>query len=52
MTGWPALPVIYEVNTAVWLQELSVAAGRPRTLSDVTPASGSPLPRTESMRSG
>ena len=36
--GWPREPVIYEVNTAVWLQELSSAAGRPRTLGDVTPA--------------
>ena len=26
MTGWPDIPVIYEVNTAVWLAELS---GRP-----------------------
>ena len=25
MTGWPARPVIYEVNTAVWLDELSRA---------------------------
>jgi hypothetical protein len=35
--AWPQNPVIYEVNTAVWLQELSSAAGRPRTLADVTP---------------
>ena len=28
MTGWPDKPVIYEVNTAVWLAELSRAAGR------------------------
>jgi hypothetical protein len=27
--------VIYEVNTAVWLDGLSRAAGRPLTLSDV-----------------
>ena len=26
MTGWPDQPVIYEVNTAVWLAELSRAA--------------------------
>jgi hypothetical protein len=36
MTGWPDRPVIYEVNTAVWLGELSRAAGRPMTLADVT----------------
>jgi glycosidase len=35
MTGWPARPVIYEVNTAIWLADLSRAAGRPVTLADV-----------------
>jgi hypothetical protein len=34
-SGWPAQPVIYEVNTAVWLAELSRAAGRSLTLADV-----------------
>jgi Alpha amylase, catalytic domain len=38
MTGWPGTPVIYEVNTAIWLSEQSRAAGRPVTLADV-PAS-------------
>jgi hypothetical protein len=38
MTGWPEQPVIYEVNTAVWLGALSRAAGRRLTLADV-PAS-------------
>ena len=38
MTGWPARPVIYEINTAIWLGDLSRAAGRPVTLADV-PAS-------------
>jgi len=37
MTGWPAEPVIYEVNTAVWLEALSGEAGRPVTLADVPP---------------
>jgi hypothetical protein len=32
MTGWPEKPVVYEVNTAVWLGELSRAAGEPITL--------------------
>ena len=36
MTGWPARPVIYEINTAVWLGELSRAAGHWVTLGDVT----------------
>jgi len=35
MSGWPAQPVIYEVNTAVWLDALSRAAGRRITLADV-----------------
>jgi hypothetical protein len=36
MTGWPGRPVIYEVNTAVWLAELARAAGEPVTLDGVT----------------
>jgi hypothetical protein len=36
LTGWPHRPVIYEVNTAIWLAELSRAAGRPVTLADVS----------------
>jgi hypothetical protein len=36
---WPDRPVIYEVNTAVWLGDLSRAAGRRVTLADV-PAAG------------
>lgn len=39
MTGWPHQPVIYEVNTAVWLAGLSRAAGEPVTLASV-PDSG------------
>ena len=35
MTGWPAQPVIYEINTAVWLGDLSRAAGRRVTLAEV-----------------
>jgi len=38
MTGWPDQPVIYEVNTAVWLNELSRRAGRPITLACVADA--------------
>jgi hypothetical protein len=38
MTGWPGQPVIYEINTAVWLDELSRASGRPVTLASVTAA--------------
>ena len=36
MTGWPDEPVIYEVNTAVWLGGLSRVAGRRVTLADVS----------------
>jgi Alpha amylase, catalytic domain len=35
-TGWPRQPVIYEVNTAVWLAELTRAAGTPVTLGAVS----------------
>ena len=35
LTGWPDRPVIYEVNTAIWLADLSRAAGRRLTLTDV-----------------
>ena len=35
-TGWPALPAIYEINTGVWLGDLSRAAGQLVTLADVT----------------
>jgi hypothetical protein len=35
MSGWPDRPVIYEVNTAVWLAGLSRAAGKPVTLANV-----------------
>jgi Alpha amylase, catalytic domain len=38
MTGWPHRPVIYEVNTAIWLGDLSRAAGRRVTLAEVPPA--------------
>jgi hypothetical protein len=36
--SWPQQPVIYEINTAVWLNELSHQAGREISLGDV-PAS-------------
>ena len=39
MTGWPDIPVIYEVNTAVWLAELTRAAGEPVTLGSVPDSS-------------
>ena len=35
---WPERPVIHEVNTAVWLDDLSRAAGRQLTLADVPTA--------------
>ena len=35
MTGWPARPVIYELNTAIWLADLSRDAGRPVTLAEI-----------------
>jgi hypothetical protein len=38
MTGWPAQPMIYEINTVVWLTELSRRNGRRVTLGDVPTA--------------
>jgi hypothetical protein len=38
MTGWPSRPVIYEINTAVWLNELAGPTGRRVTLADVAAA--------------
>lgn len=38
MSGWPDRPVVHEINTAVWLGELSRDAERPVTLAEV-PAS-------------
>ena len=35
MKSWPVYPVIYEINTWVWLQELSRKYNRPVTLADV-----------------
>ena len=35
MTHWPRHPTIYEINTWVWLHELSERARRPVTLGDV-----------------
>jgi hypothetical protein len=36
VAGWPRQPVIYEVNTAVWLEERSRAAGTNLTLGDLS----------------
>src|SRR5436853_1110420 len=38
MSNWPDQPVIYEVNTAAWLGDLSRAAGRAVTLANVSVA--------------
>ena len=38
MTGWPDQPVIYEINTAVWLNGLARRGGRRVTLADVAGA--------------
>ena len=35
MTPWPKHPLIYEINTWVWLSELSRQTGRPVTLATV-----------------
>ncbi len=38
MSKWPGFPVVYEVNTWVWLHDLSREAGRPITLANVPQA--------------
>ena len=35
MSRWGKDPVIYELNTAAWLHDLGVEAGRAVTLADV-----------------
>ncbi|MFJ2158736.1 alpha-amylase [Streptomyces sp. NPDC087856] len=35
MTAWPEHPVIYEINTLIWLRELSSRYGRSVTLGEV-----------------
>ena len=35
MTKWPQFPVVYEINTWIWLQDLGQAAGAPVTLDQV-----------------
>ena len=38
MTGQPRYPSLYQINTRVWLTELSRALGRPATLDDMPDA--------------
>ena len=38
MKPWPKHPVIYEINTWVWLAELTKKSGRPTELGSVPPA--------------
>ena len=35
MKSWPRYPVIYEINTWVWLQELSRKHKSPETLANI-----------------
>src|SRR5215472_15614009 len=44
MNGWPDKPVIYEINTAIWLADLSRAAGQRVTLADVQASFRDALP--------
>ena len=38
MKALPAHPSLYQINTRVWLTELSRALGRPATLDDIPDA--------------
>ena len=35
MSGWPSFPSVYEINSWVWLRELSLSEGRAITFGDV-----------------
>jgi hypothetical protein len=35
MTNWPRFPLIYEINTRVWMAELTLQCGRRVTLADM-----------------
>jgi hypothetical protein len=35
LRSWPRQPLVYEINTRVWLREQSLAAGRPLALHEV-----------------
>ena len=35
MSNWPTYPLVYEINTWVWLNDLSQKTGRPVTLGNV-----------------
>src|SRR4051794_31185891 len=37
-TVWPVQPVVHEINTAVWLREAGLRAGKPLALADVSGA--------------
>ena len=52
MTGWPDQPVIYEINTAVWLNGLARAGGRRVTLAAWRTPTGMRSPRPASTPSG
>src|SRR5262245_60254114 len=43
MTQWPAHPSLYEINTWVWLDELSRKAGRTLTLASVPDTEWDPI---------
>jgi hypothetical protein len=38
MSRWPEHPVVYELNTAAWLQDVGERSGAATTLADVPPA--------------
>ena len=48
----PANPLVHEIFTWVWLDEVSGRAGAPVTLADVPATSGTPSPDPASTRSG
>ena len=45
VTIWPRHPFLYQINTRVWLTELSQPLGRPATLDDIPDAELDRLPK-------
>ena len=52
MKALPAHPSLYQINTRVWLTELSRALGRPATLDDIPDAELDRVARMGSTGSG
>jgi hypothetical protein len=50
--GWPLHPLLYEINTRVWVRELSARAGKRLTLDTIPPEEVERIAGLVSMPSG